>query len=187
MRSNSTPDGELAEVELALIVIRAQLGDLTAFDELFRRVGPKLLGYLKSIVSDEVDPEDLLQEVFLTIYQKIRWLDDPAHFRSWAYRIAARKAFRALRRKRGRAQTQLTDEEWSLVRQQPALMERQLLGDDVLQELTSLPPAGRAVLSLHYLEGLSIDEAAARLGIPLGTAKSRLAYGLQWLRERLGR
>ena len=51
--------------------------------------------------------------------------------------------------------------------------------------LGEVSPASRAVIVLHYLEGLSLAEVAAVLGIPLGTAKSRLAYGLAVLRKKM--
>lgn len=52
--------------------------------------------------------------------------------------------------------------------------------------MEGLPAAGRAVLWLHYVEGFSIDEAAEHLGIAVGTAKSRLSFGLRRLREQIG-
>jgi RNA polymerase sigma-70 factor (ECF subfamily) len=54
----------------------------------------------------------------------------------------------------------------------------------LLDWIDDLPPASRAVIALHYLEEMSLDEVAAVLEIPPGTVKSRLAYGLARLRQR---
>src|SRR5438445_10945320 len=96
-----------SEPELAFLVLRAQLGDKGPFNDLFLRMTPPLSFYLRSMAADGVEIEDLLQEVFLIIYRKIRSLHHPTHFRAWVYRIAAREALRAARRQRGRAQIQL--------------------------------------------------------------------------------
>ena len=171
----------------SLLVLRVQLGDREAADELLGQMAPRLSAYLRSIMGS-ADIEDLLQEVLLIIYRKIRWLNDPCYVWAWAYRIAGREAFRLIRRKKGARHVQLTDEEWGVVRsrQQAAPADQRLLEREVVRRLEELPPAGRAVLSLHYIEGLSIDEAAEHLGIAPGTARSRLSSGLQRLREHLG-
>jgi RNA polymerase sigma-70 factor (ECF subfamily) len=169
-------------------VIRTQLGDREAADELLRRIAPRLSAYLRSVLGSREDANDLLQDVLLIIYRKVRWLKDPAYLSAWAYRIAGREAVRFLQRRKGARHVQLTEEEWSAVRsrQTSAPADQRVLEEQVARSLEALPPAGRAVLCLHYLEGLSIEEAAQHLGIATGTAKSRLSFGLRKLRERLG-
>ena len=105
-------------------------------------------------------------------------------FRPWAFRIASRAAFRRLRQ-RQRWREDQTD---SLVLEAvPAPDPRP--DDTLLAELhvLDLSPASRAVLVLHFQEDLPLADIAAILEIPLGTVKSRLAYGLTTLRRRLDR
>jgi RNA polymerase sigma-70 factor (ECF subfamily) len=168
------------------LVLRAQLGDRAGFDELFRSISPALLRYIHSIIRNGPAAEDVLQEVLLLIYRKIRWLEDPASFRSWMYRLAGREAIRAALKGRRRPEIQLSDAEWNELEQYSGPSSSQkILDESARRAIEQLPPASRAVLHLHYLEDMEIHEAAALLGIPIGTAKSRLAFGLERLRRRI--
>ena len=160
-------------------VLRAQLGSHEALDRLLRAVQEPLFRYLRSLVGEAALAEDVLQDVLFLICRKLGWLRDPALFRPWTYRIATREAFRRLRHERrwaGRLDDEATLEAVPSPEADPPRfdVDRERLAELV----TALPPASRAVVTLHYGEGLSIQEAADVLGIPPGTAKSRLAYGL---------
>jgi RNA polymerase sigma-70 factor (ECF subfamily) len=122
------------------------------------------------------------------VHRKLRWLREPASLRPWLYRLATRQAFRLLRRRTGRRETQLTDADWALVRSYSVddTVRRALLADQARAAIAHLPSVSRAVLSLHYLESMPLAEVAAVLDIPLGTAKSRLASGLERLRRVFG-
>lgn len=160
-------------------VLRAQSGDREAFDELLAGVQGSLHRYISSLVADRALADDALQETFLRIYRKLRWLDEPEAFRAWAYRIASREAFRLLKRE-GRWTDRAGDDESldSLTASAPEIPRI-----DVPSLVASVSPASRAVLVLHYLEEMPLAQVAAVLGVPVGTAKSRLAYGLACLRR----
>lgn len=165
-------------------VLRAQLGARDALDALFRAVQAPLYRCLLGLVGRPALAEDLLQEVLLRVYRGLGALRDPALFRPWCFRIATREAFRRLKAER-RWQAQLGHDEALAAAAAPAIEEK--AGPGLLAELPALlprvSPASRAVLVLHYHNGLSLDEVAAVLGVPPGTAKSRLAYGLAALRR----
>ncbi|HEX6650413.1 MAG TPA: RNA polymerase sigma factor [Pyrinomonadaceae bacterium] len=165
-------------------VLQAQSGSHEALDELFRSVQEPLFRYIVSLVRDQHLAEDILQEVFIRIYRKLRWLREPEAFRAWTYQIASREAFRHLKRER----------RWSdQVRDEATLTALPFDGNDgefpremiatLPQFVESLSPASRAVVVLFYLHEMSLVETAAVLDIPVGTVKSRLAYGLQTLRR----
>jgi RNA polymerase sigma-70 factor (ECF subfamily) len=168
-------------------VLRAQLGSREALDRVLRSVQAPLFRYLRALVGDHALAEDVLQDVMLLICRKLRWLREPALFDAWAFRIATREAFHRLRRER-RWAGRLDDDAALEALPAPAAEEtdRFDVAPERLAELVqALAPASRAVVTLHYGEGLTIHEAADVLGIPPGTAKSRLAYGLAALRARL--
>jgi RNA polymerase sigma-70 factor (ECF subfamily) len=163
-------------------VLRAQCGDREAMELLLRGVQPRLHGYVSRLVGAEHAP-DVLQDVLISIARKLTWLADPRLFRPWAFRIASRASFRQVRREQRWRRYAADDADVDAV---PA--PEPPPSDDVLRELLDSPelsPASRAVLVLHFQEELSLGEVAAVLEIPLGTAKSRLAYGLKALRRHL--
>ncbi|HKS30747.1 MAG TPA: sigma-70 family RNA polymerase sigma factor [Pyrinomonadaceae bacterium] len=170
-------------------VLRAQTGDREAFDSLLKNVQGPLYRYVLSLVREPSLAEDILQEVFLRIYRKLRWLREPSAFRSWAYRIASREAFRHLRRERAHASHQEDEDALKgIAAEPPALTEFAPELIAVLpQMIEKLSPASRAVIVLYYLEEMSLEETAAVLDIPLGTVKSRLSYGLERLRREFQR
>jgi RNA polymerase sigma-70 factor (ECF subfamily) len=167
-------------------VLRAQSGDREALDELLKAVQEPLFRYIFSLVREKSVAEDILQEVFIRIYRKLRWLREPEVFRSWAYQIATRETFRHFKREK-RLANQVTDE--TALRTIPSLPSREEFAsgliDGLPQLVANLSPASRAVIVLHYLHEMSFEETAAVLSIPIGTVKSRLAYGLESLRQQL--
>jgi RNA polymerase sigma-70 factor, ECF subfamily len=160
------------------LVLRAQSGDRSAFDDLLRSIQGPLYGYIAAIVPGLA--EDILQDVFIIILRKLRWLNEPALFRAWVYRIASREAFRRLRKQRVAAEDPMIEIEAAEVPvNDPWIREK------LLYAAGSLPPASRAVVLLHYFEEMPLGEIAAVLELKLGTVKSRLAYGLAQLRKDL--
>lgn len=168
------------------LILRSQSGDREAFDELLKSVQAALFRYIFRLVGETATAEDVTQEVFLIIYRKIRWLENPQLFRAWAYRIASREAFKRLKRERRWAE-QIRDEEVleKISATETAEIYEPKLIEKIPELISSISPASRAVLILHYLDELSLSEVAEILDISLGTVKSRLAYGLARLREKV--
>jgi RNA polymerase sigma-70 factor (ECF subfamily) len=167
-------------------VLRAQLGDRTALERLLEGTQPWLFQCLLRLLPRREAAEDVLQDVFITICRKLKWLHDPRLYRAWVYRIATRQAFRQLRRDRSRAERFTSEELDAVLATTPA---RETLSEEeaaaLERRLSELPGGPRTVVVLHYLEGLTLREVADVLDVPLGTVKSRLAYGLRRLRGRL--
>ena len=158
------------------LVLRAQSGDRDAFDALLREIAPPLLRYVTRVTGDVAMAEDVVQETLIAIVRKIEWLHDASLFRPWAYRIASRQAFRALRKRRVSEPLEEID---GAVEEIVDPWQRERL----LASIDRLAPASRAVITLHYLEDMSLSEVAAVLDLAPGTVKSRLAYGLAQLRK----
>jgi RNA polymerase sigma-70 factor (ECF subfamily) len=166
----------------AAAVLLAQSGDREALDRLLRGIERPLYGYVARLTGNPETAKDVLQETFLRICRKLGWLHDPALFRPWAFRIASREAFRMTRRERGRREVDLPDPAPEAPSPAPEPWPASL---DLPAALDEVSPASRAVLILHYIHDMKLEEVSDVLAIPLGTTKSRLAYGLRLLRRSL--
>jgi RNA polymerase sigma-70 factor (ECF subfamily) len=168
-------------------VLRAQSGDADALNALLESIQEPLYGYILSLVRDPHRAQDTLQDVFVLVIRKLYWLREPKVFRPWVYRIASREAFHHLRREH-RIAARTEDE--SLMRSIAAEPPEDRADPELLRLLPVLleqvSPASRAVLSLHYLKGMTLSEVADVLEISLGAAKARLGYGLAILRKKMG-
>jgi len=164
-----------------LLVLLAQTGDRGALERLLHESYGPLRRYITRLVGAEL-ADDVLQETSLQIFRKLPFLREPAVFRPWTFRIASRIAFAHLKRAR----------RWQPLEEAPVEHLTALypnLGEPAdegfLDLLDRVSPASRAVLLLHYQHELSLEESAAILEIPVGTAKSRLHYGVNTLRKHL--
>jgi len=168
-------DGEM------ILVARAQTGDRAAFEALLRGLHQPLRSFVTPMVGAS-QADDVLQEVAISVFKNLRYLRHPAAFRPWIFRIASRQVFRHLKRETRwkRAETD-PDLLADLPAPEPSPPER--LDASLLEAIDHASAASRAVLLLHYSQDLSIEETALVLDIAIGTAKSRLAYGISVLRK----
>jgi RNA polymerase sigma-70 factor, ECF subfamily len=164
-----------------LLVLLAQAGDQAALEKLLRDVYGPLRRYIVRLVGADL-ADDVLQETSIQIFRKLPHLREPAIFRPWAFKIASRLAFAHLKRVR---RWEPLDENIAPDAVTLELTCGALLDQDFLTLLDHVSPASRAVLLLRYQHDLSLEETAAILDIPVGTAKSRLHYGFTTLRKLL--
>jgi RNA polymerase sigma-70 factor (ECF subfamily) len=165
-----------------ILVALAQSGDHDALEVLLRRYHRPLRAFVTPMVGAS-HADDVLQEIALAIFQDLRYLRHPAAFRAWAFRLASRRAFRFLKRERRWKRLETDQDVMSSLPAPEPLPEA--LKPGLLSVIEQVSPASRAVLLLHYEQDLTIEETAAVLDIPVGTAKSRLAYGVSVLRKLL--
>jgi RNA polymerase sigma-70 factor, ECF subfamily len=162
--------------------LRAQCGDRDALECLLRSVQAPIHRYVARLVG-ATDADDVVQDVLVAIASNVVWLLEAGLFRAWAFRIASRAAFSHLRRVRRRGIEDTADLVLASLAAPEPPPDNELLAE--LLDGDVLSPASRAVLVLHFQEEMELAEVAAVLEIPLGTAKSRLAYGLKTLRRYL--
>jgi RNA polymerase sigma-70 factor (ECF subfamily) len=164
-----------------LLVLLAQSGDRDALERLLREAYPPLRRYITRLAGTAL-ADDILQETSLQIFRKLPFLREPAVFRPWTFRIASRIAFAHLRRdSRWEPLDDLPLQHLSTFDPNPG----ETPDEAFLTLIDHVSPASRAVLLLHYQHDLSLEESAAILDIPIGTAKSRLHYGVTTLRKHL--
>lgn len=192
--TNSGSGSEAAQAEDRLLqrssVELVQLsrdGDREAFEELYRRYYPQVVRRLTHLVGPGGAVHDLVQETFLQAYQNLKRFRADSPFAHWILRIAtnaARTHFRKSKRSiwrlwdRPEAETSIQSPIKSVDDAYPTLQA-------VHQALERLSPALREAVVLFELEGLTLAEMAAELGIPLHTAASRVRRGREQLRKSL--
>jgi RNA polymerase sigma-70 factor (ECF subfamily) len=169
-----------------LLVLCAQDGDRQALSDLVDHWHLRLSRYALHMTGDVEASVEVMQEVWLAVVRSLRRLDDPARFGSWAYRIVGNKCNDWLRRRvRGRATVQPLHAD--PLAKDCAQGEPSDDIDRLREGLAQLDPAQRAVLSMFYLDEMSIQEIADACSVPLGTVKSRLFYARNHLKHILKR
>ena len=170
------PDAEL----LARIAQRQQ----EALAELFRRYGGRVLAYVRAMAGARFPAEDAVQEIFLTLWQKAGlYAPEGGEAAGWIFTLTRHKVF-DIQRSLGRVR--------DVGGPDPELLSPgtsptdPTLAPSIEKALAMLPAEQRHPLRLAYYGDLTYDETARRLGLPLGTLKTRIRTGLTALRGLLG-
>jgi RNA polymerase sigma-70 factor (ECF subfamily) len=184
--AEAAPQEVSSDTELLHAVAR---GDESALAALYDRYNSILLGLLLRILHSRSEAEDVLQEVFLQIWQRAANFDE-ARGRGFTWMVTLARS-RAIDRLRSLQSRQRADD----TAMQNAPEQSGDASDDayhaeqreiVRTALAEIPEEQRRALLLAYFEGLTQSEIAARLGQPLGTVKTRMRSGMGKLRELLG-
>jgi RNA polymerase sigma-70 factor (ECF subfamily) len=178
-----TQDGEPTDRQLLERFARWQ--DPAAFATLIRRHGPLVLGVCRRVLDHEQDAEDAFQATFLVLVRKGGTIDRPELLGNWLYGVAVRTAQKARVRLARRRHHERQVEPMSSSTDPQADLHWQELRTLLDEALQQLPAKYRAPLVLCYLEGMTNEEAARRLGWPAGSISYRLARGRELLRDRL--
>ena len=165
-------------------VFKAQAGDRSALDQLLRQHEIPLLRHVYRVIGDEPAAYDALQETFIVVAKNIQRLRVREKFKAWLFGVATRVAL-SRRSRSWYARVSLgSDAECPDERNSGyELFARKEEVAQMLREVDALSAPLRAVILLHYIEELTLDETASALELPLGTVKSRLAAGLAQLRR----
>lgn len=167
-----------------LLVLRCQLGEPTAFDELIRTWEARLLYYLRRLVPQEADAWDALQRTWLAVVRDVHRVKEPRALRAWLYRVARNQAASHCRREhlhRSRVDEEADPDGVAAADWTPAADE----AERVHAALAQLSLPHREVVALHFLEQMPLDEIAEVTGAPVGTVKSRLHYAKSALKRLL--
>jgi RNA polymerase sigma-70 factor (ECF subfamily) len=163
-------------------------GDEAAFAALVALHGPRVLGVCRRLLRDPHEAEDAFQATFLVLARKAGAIRRPSQLGGWLHGVARRVAGKAHVARARRQRHEAT------AAGRGATLDRGGLGEDreglrsiLDEELDRLPEAYRQAVTLCYVEGKTVDEAARALGWPRGTVGTRLARGRERLRSRLER
>ena len=177
----------------AELLSRIRAGDRTAVDDLYERFRRPAFALARRILLDESLAEDVLQEVFLSV-----WRDPSAYdrsrgsFSSWLLSVVHHKAVDAVRREESQrrrqnlAEEDLALDEVSAARDVEEEAWTRVVADQVRSALQMLSEPQREALTLAYYGGYTQREVAALTGAPLGTVKTRMLVGMRRLKAELG-
>ena len=191
-----SPCADMTEQEL---VQRLQAGDTEAFDTLFRQHFSKVYRQALHLLGTAAEAEEVVQEVFLTVYEKAHTFRGEAAFTTWLYRLTTNAAFSRLRRRKRSHEVAIEDylpqfqtDGHHLVRpvvDWSANLEERLADAQLHQLLREaielLQPLDKAVLVLSDFEDLSNKEIGEALGLTVLAVKARLHRGRLFLRGQL--
>jgi RNA polymerase sigma-70 factor (ECF subfamily) len=175
----------------ATLVEQAARGDHEAFEALVRASSNRLFSIAYRILRDHHAAEDALQSALATIWDELPRLRDPERFDAWTYRLITRASIaQAQRDRRGGTIVRLLPDDAdadprSTVGTAGAEIDAVADRDQIERGFARLKPEHRAILVLQHYAGLSLAEIADVLGIPAGTAASRIHYATRTLRAAL--
>jgi RNA polymerase sigma-70 factor (ECF subfamily) len=184
-------DADAARTQLSAALARVASGDRAALQLVYRDTAAKLLGVCLRILQDKSEAEDVLQEVFMTVWQKAAAFDpDRASPITWLAAIARNRAIDRLRSGTVRRRMDPIDTAHEV--HDPAPVAHEVLARTQQQAqltgcLDELEPRHAAAIRAAFLDGATYDEMAARMSVPLGTMKSWIRRGLLKLRACLDR
>jgi RNA polymerase sigma factor (sigma-70 family) len=168
---------------LRAIVERAKEGDEEAFGALVRAVGDRCIFIAHRILRDATLAEDAVQIALVQVWRELPGLRDPDRFEAWLHRILVNACYTEARRSRrfSTGVVLLENDGGRAADEFLTVHDR----DQLDRGFRRLPPEQRAVLVFHHALGLTVPEVADHLGIPVGTAKSRLSYATAAIRAAL--
>jgi RNA polymerase sigma-70 factor (ECF subfamily) len=191
--------GQPVDQEDRWLIDRVKAGDHDAFEVLFERYFPTVSRHAVRLTGNREEAEEVVQEVFLTVYEKAHTFRGTAAFSTWLYRVTANAALgRLRRRKRGQELSldgflpSFRDDGHHLVR--PVVdwsneLEARVAGEErqrlIQQALDTLAPVDKAVVILSDLEGFSDREIASTLRLSVSAVKARLHRSRLALRGKL--
>lgn len=170
-------------ISWSILVLRCQVGDRNALEDLVGHCSPRLRGFLFKMVSDQERLNDLEQDVWADVFRDLPKLKSANAFIPWMFRIARNRVFRMLRHDRHSISFDHNIEAEAITDDQPSFTADQAL--QVYNALERLSPERREVILLRFIENLNYDDIAMVVGRPIGTVKSRIHSAKRQLRQIL--
>ena len=160
------------------VIMRAARGDSDAFEEILKGYGDLVFNVSLRVLRHRQDAEEVSQDVFWTLYKKLRDFEGRSSLKTWIYRITMNAAINyAKRTARMKDRTVEYDEEAFGTDQHgggPDVAEKEYAENVVQRLLDLLSPEQRACVVLRNIEGMSYEEIAQTLGIDINSVRSRL-------------
>ena len=176
----------MAEAGEDALIMQVQTGDLDAYGEIVREYQNSVFNVCLRILGDVQEAEDLTQEAFLRAYRNISQYDPTRPFGPWMRVLAANLCYNHLKKAR-LARVPLEDERESLKddsqRSPEVLLELAQESQSLYRKIWRLPEVQRVALELRHFQGLSYQEMADAMDLPLNTVRSHLYRARRKLAE----
>ncbi len=176
----------IVPVDEAGLVTAAQRGDDRAFERLYRSHVGRIHAVVFRLVADPAQAEELTQDVFVRVWQRLATFRGESTFGTWLHRLAVNVVL-SDRRSAWRRMKRVTPSGDLVELQAPAPPVTPGLKLDLDAAIAALPPGARTVFVLHAIEGYQHDEIARLTGIAPGTSKAQLFRARRLLQEALDR
>jgi len=173
------------EKQLKEIVQRCRDGERAAFEELFEMYQPRLKYYVRRLDDGGVNADDMLQDIWLSVFKKIHKLKNTQAFAVWLYRVARNKVYSGFRSKERFVRLPEENEFPVSGSDEPVFDADD--AEKLHRALNELKPHHREVLTLSFIEQMSYQSIADVVGCSIGTVRSRIFYAKQSLRQEMER
>lgn len=169
--------------QLECLVLRCQVGDHAAFEEVFRRFQPRIEYYIRRLSRTDQGVEDLLQDIWLKVIRGIASLKHPPAFVSWLYRVARNELYGQGRLQK--ATVELPEDTMGTGGDPDTVLIAAEDVERIHRGLDRIKSHHREILILSFMEQLAHAEIAEILTCTPGTVRTRLFYAKQALRKEL--
>lgn len=191
----------MKDIDLETTILELKSGETAALDVLIEFYTQKLYGFCCSILKNDADAEEAVQDTFIKVYKKIDTFDLSTNFTAWIYRIASNTAKDILRRHKKHSKCISFDKPISDDNASDSVGHCMEISDNsenpssnlqiketksiIFDEIEALPDLYKEVLLLRHIEDFSYDEIAEILNCNVGTVKSRLFRAREILKEKI--
>ncbi|MFH1441517.1 MAG: sigma-70 family RNA polymerase sigma factor [Candidatus Omnitrophota bacterium] len=179
-------------INIAIEVLeKASEGDIAAFEEVYKAASSFVYNVALKITRNSAEAEEVTQDVFMKIYHKLKDFDFRSAFKTWLYRITVNTAINQYNKSQRDVKDRVDYD--GIVESLPgsSSTEKNAIQSENEQRLNilldALSPEHKACLILREIEGLSYEEIAAALKIPVNTVRSRLKRAREALLEKAGK
>lgn len=164
------------------LIERISAGDMSALEDLYTQFSQAVYAYAMTIVKDKVVAEDIMQDVFVKVYQNASGFRAEGYGKAWILRIARNLALNAVTRRRESE----PEEAFETLRAPDRPEDSAIIRVSLKEALDALSDEERRIVTLHAVSGMTLGEIAATLSQPLGTVKWKHAGALKKLRRAVG-